>query len=149
MRQILPPDHFAWTAQESKIEPVLVNQLPKPAEIKNILDEYRDGQDAAKKHCPSAFTITTSVFFSKLDTSDVELEKSNVLLIGPTGCGKTLLARTLAKILKVPFAICERDDAYTSRLFSVEDVENIVLSFLQDASTISPKPRSVSFISTR
>jgi ATP-dependent Clp protease ATP-binding subunit ClpX len=81
--------------------------LPKPAEIKEILDEYVIGQERAKKILSVAVHNHYKRIDSKVATDDVELQKSNILLLGPTGSGKTLLAQTLARILNVPFAIAD------------------------------------------
>ena len=106
--------------------------LPSPAEIKEILDNYVIGQDDAKRTLAVAVYNHYKRINSKEDKDDVELQKSNVLLLGPTGCGKTLLAQTLAKILKVPFAIA---DATTLKEagYVGEDVENILLKLIQAA----------------
>lgn len=106
--------------------------LPSPEEIKKVLDEYVIGQDAAKR------VLAVSVYNhykrirnqDKLD--DVEIQKSNILLLGPTGCGKTLLAQTLAKILHVPFAIADAT-TLTEAGYVGEDVENILLRLIQAA----------------
>ena len=83
------------------------DRLPTPAEIKDILDSYVIGQEEAKKTLSVAVYNYYKRINSKKDNDDIEIQKSNVLLLGPTGCGKTLLAQTLAKILKVPFAIAD------------------------------------------
>ena len=109
-------------------------ELPKPMEIKKILDDYVIGQDEAKK------TLAVAVYNhykrindkKKKDNSDVEIQKSNILLLGPTGCGKTLLAQTLAKILNVPFAIADAT-TLTEAGYVGEDVENILLKLIQAA----------------
>ncbi len=105
--------------------------LPRPQEIKNFLDQYIIGQDNAKK------VISVAVYnhYKRLKNyaGDVELEKSNVMLIGPTGSGKTLIARTLAKILDVPFAIYDVT-SLTEAGYVGEDVENIFVRLLQDAN---------------
>lgn len=110
------------------------NELPKPKEIKAILDEYVIGQDEAKK------TLSVAVYnhYKRINfedqnkSDDVELQKSNILMLGPTGCGKTLLAQTLAKILQVPFAIADAT-ALTEAGYVGEDVENILLRLIQNA----------------
>ena len=107
-------------------------ELPSPESIKTVLDEYVIGQDIAKK------VLSVAVYnhykriknMDKID--DVELQKSNILLLGPTGCGKTLLAQTLAKILHVPFAIADAT-TLTEAGYVGEDVENILLRLLQAA----------------
>lgn len=102
-----------------------------PKEVKEILDEYVIEQDAAKK----ILAVAVYNHYKRLDAkikSDVEIQKSNILLIGPTGCGKTLLAQTLARFLKVPFTIADAT-SLTEAGYVGEDVENIILSLLQNA----------------
>jgi ATP-dependent Clp protease ATP-binding subunit ClpX len=106
--------------------------VPKPAEIKAILDQYVIGQDQAKKILAVAVHNHYKRIDSRLDLDGVELQKSNILLIGPTGSGKTLLAQTLARILNVPFTIADAT-ALTEAGYVGEDVENIVLNLLQAA----------------
>jgi ATP-dependent Clp protease ATP-binding subunit ClpX len=106
--------------------------LPKPAEIKSILDEYVIGQERAKKVLSVAVHNHYKRIDSKLATDDVELQKSNILLLGPTGSGKTLLAQTLARILNVPFAIADAT-TLTEAGYVGEDVENIIVQLLQNA----------------
>ncbi len=105
--------------------------LPKPAEIKGQLDEYCIGQDKAKKILAVAVYNHYKRVYNP--PTDIELQKSNVLLIGPTGTGKTLLAQTLAKILNVPFAISDAT-SLTEAGYVGEDVENVILRLLQNAN---------------
>ena len=118
-----------------------LDKIPSPREIKDILDQYVIGQDEAKK------TLSVAVYnhykrianeeeleskHEKQSDDDVEIQKSNILLLGPTGCGKTLLASTLAKILNVPFAIADAT-TLTEAGYVGEDVENILLKLIQAA----------------
>ncbi|MCB9555581.1 MAG: ATP-dependent Clp protease ATP-binding subunit ClpX [Deltaproteobacteria bacterium] len=106
--------------------------LPKPTEIKAVLDEYVVGQDRAKKVLSVAVHNHYKRIDAKVANDDVELQKSNILLLGPTGCGKTLLAQTLARILNVPFALADAT-SLTEAGYVGEDVENIIVSLLQNA----------------
>jgi ATP-dependent Clp protease ATP-binding subunit ClpX len=106
--------------------------LPKPREIKNVLDEYVIGQDRAKKVLAVAVHNHYKRIESRVASDDVELQKSNILLLGPTGSGKTLLAQTLARILNVPFAIADAT-TLTEAGYVGEDVENIIVQLLQNA----------------
>ncbi|MDP7269989.1 MAG: ATP-dependent Clp protease ATP-binding subunit ClpX [Gammaproteobacteria bacterium] len=107
-------------------------KLPKPQEIKGVLDEYVIGQQCAKK----VLSVAVYNHYKRLDTrakgdkNDIELAKSNILLIGPTGCGKTLLAETLARFLNVPFTIADAT-TLTEAGYVGEDVENIIQKLLQ------------------
>ncbi len=109
-----------------------LNDIPKPKEIKAILDQYVIGQEAAKK------TLAVAVYnhYKRINTdirsNDVEIQKSNIVMLGPTGCGKTLLAQTLAKLLNVPFAIADAT-SLTEAGYVGEDVENILLKLIQAA----------------
>ena len=111
-----------------------LNNIPSPKEIKKVLDDYVIGQEEAKK------TLSVAVYnhYKRITheeekkEDDVEIQKSNILLLGPTGCGKTLLARTLAKILNVPFAIADAT-TLTEAGYVGEDVENILLKLIQAA----------------
>lgn len=107
-------------------------EFPVPAVIKAFLDEYVIEQEEAKKTLAVAVHNHYKRLESSVNTSDVELQKSNAILIGPTGCGKTLLAQTLAKFLEVPFTIADAT-SLTEAGYVGEDVENIILSLLQSA----------------
>jgi len=109
-----------------------IEELPNPAQIKKILDEYVIGQEEAKKTLSVAVYNHYKRINSEEETNDVEIQKSNVLLLGPTGSGKTLLAQTLAKILKVPFCISDAT-TLTEAGYVGEDVENILLKLIQAA----------------
>jgi ATP-dependent Clp protease ATP-binding subunit ClpX len=125
----------------------LMDEVPTPREIKNYLDDYVIGQTAAKK------VLSVAVYnhykrISQKDkiTDDVEIEKANVLLTGPTGTGKTLLAKTLARKLKVPFAIADAT-TLTEAGYVGEDVENILLKLIQDAgNNIAAAERGIIYI---
>ncbi len=119
--------------QENVSEGLEEGKLLTPAEIKNLLDEYVIGQEMSKKILAVAVhNHYKRVFFASALSDEVELDKSNVLLIGPTGSGKTLLAQTLARILKVPFAIADAT-TLTEAGYVGEDVENILVQLLQNA----------------
>ena len=110
----------------------LQQELLKPAEIKDVLDKYVVGQEQSKKVLAVAVHNHYKRINANYDNSEVELQKSNILLIGPTGTGKTLLAQTLARILNVPFAVADAT-SLTEAGYVGEDVENIVLKLLQAA----------------
>jgi len=122
------------TAEESEEEGLIKGKLsvPKPTEIKDRLDDYVIGQQKAKKILSVAVHSHYKRINSKVAVGEVELQKSNILLIGPTGCGKTLLAQTLARILDVPFTIADAT-SLTEAGYVGEDVENIILNLLQAA----------------
>ncbi len=129
------------------------DKLPTPAQIKSILDEYVIGQEDAKK------TLSVAVYnhYKRINNNEyiieknnnsnsVEIQKSNILLLGPTGCGKTLLAQTLAKVLKVPFAIADAT-TLTEAGYVGEDVENILLKLIQAADyDISKAEKGIIYI---
>ena len=117
-----------WEEEKSRE----LRSLPKPAEIKNVLDQYVIGQDRAKKILAVAVHNHYKRVEAGSESGDVELQKANILLIGPTGSGKTLLAQTLAKMLHVPFTIADAT-TLTEAGYVGEDVENIILRLLQAA----------------
>ncbi|MBE7051057.1 MAG: ATP-dependent Clp protease ATP-binding subunit ClpX [Ruminococcaceae bacterium] len=124
-----------------------LSELPKPVDIKNILDMYVVGQDRAKKSLAVAvYNHYKRICAPKTDKDDVELQKSNILLVGPTGSGKTLLAQTLAKIIDVPFAIADAT-SLTEAGYVGEDVENILLKLIQAADyNIESAERGIIYI---
>ncbi len=110
-----------------------LNNVPSPKEIKKILDDYVIGQEEAKRTLAVAvYNHYKRIAHGESEDNEVEIQKSNILLLGPTGCGKTLLARTLAKILDVPFAISDAT-TLTEAGYVGEDVENILLKLIQAA----------------
>ncbi len=121
-------------AEEAQLEetPLASGKLPKPVEIKDVLDDFVIGQERAKK----VLAVAVYNHYKRVEISenagDVEVQKSNILLLGPTGSGKTLLAQTLARVLDVPFAIADATNL-TEAGYVGEDVENIILSLLQAA----------------
>ena len=124
--EIIEEEYEKETSKQNK------GEFPAPAIIKASLDEYVIEQERAKKILAVAVDNHYKRLESRVNTSDVELQKSNVLLIGPTGCGKTLMAQTLAKFLNVPFTIADAT-SLTEAGYVGEDVENIILSLLQNA----------------
>jgi len=138
--QPVPRREQAPEKRKSRSSAIALNQIPKPREIKKYLDEHVIGQDEAKKVLSVAvynhykrLSFIQAKGSSKVPAEDaVELQKSNILLIGPTGCGKTLLAQTLAEILDVPFAVADAT-TLTEAGYVGEDVENILLRLLQVA----------------
>ena len=126
-------DIIAEEQDRGEPETQVPQRTPKPVEIKAVLDEYVIGQDRAKK----ILAVAVHNHYKRIEarvgsTEDVELGKSNILLIGPTGCGKTLLAQTMARMLHVPFAIADAT-SLTEAGYVGEDVENIIVSLLQNA----------------
>ncbi len=121
-------------AEEAQLEGATLSngRLPKPVEIKDTLDDYVVGQERAKK----VLAVAVYNHYKRIEASersgDVEIQKSNILLLGPTGSGKTLLAQTLARVLDVPFAIADATNL-TEAGYVGEDVENIILNLLQAA----------------
>ncbi len=123
---------------DSPEEGFFLDTIPSPKEIYDRLNEYVVGQDDAKRVLSVAVYNHYKRINAKAEANDVELEKSNILLIGPTGCGKTLLAQTLAKILDVPFTIADAT-ALTEAGYVGEDVENILLRLIQAADYNLPR----------
>ena len=122
-----------------EVEPEVNEEIPKPSEIRDHLDSYVIGQDNAKKYLSVAvYNHYKRIAYNNVpkkrndDTSEVDIQKSNVMLIGPTGSGKTLLAQSLAKFLNVPFTIVDAT-CYTEAGYVGEDVENMLVSLLQSA----------------
>lgn len=109
-----------------------IGEIPKPKEIRSILDQYVVGQDEAKKALSVAVYNHYKRISIGMKVDDVELQKSNIIMLGPTGSGKTLLASTLAKVLNVPFAIADAT-SLTEAGYVGEDVENILLKLIQAA----------------
>ena len=123
-----------------------MNEIPTPAEMKEVLDEYVIGQDRAKRTLCVAVYNHYKRISAPLQKDAIELQKSNILMIGPTGCGKTYLAQSLAKILNVPFAIADAT-ALTEAGYVGEDVENILLRLIQAAGNdIQAAQRGIIYI---
>ena len=132
--------------QNPEIEGLELSTLPKPAEIKAFLDQYVIGQDEAKRYLSVAVYNHYKRVLQPKDDNGVEIEKSNILLVGSTGTGKTLLARTIAKLLKVPFAIVDAT-ALTEAGYVGEDVESLLVRLLQDADyDLQKAQRGIVFI---
>ncbi|MDR0582951.1 MAG: ATP-dependent Clp protease ATP-binding subunit ClpX [Treponema sp.] len=133
--------------EDSELSTQFTGDIPTPKEIKNYLDQFIIGQDPAKK----ALSVAVYNHYKRIanpskESEDVEIEKSNVLLIGPTGTGKTLLAKILAKKLKVPFAIVDAT-TLTEAGYVGEDVENILLKLIQNAGgNIAAAERGIVYI---
>ena len=130
----------------TKFRPLRKEDLLRPDRIKSFLDEYVIGQDTAKKYLSVAVYNHYKRLLAKGKTSDVELDKSNIVLVGPTGTGKTLMARTIAKLLHVPFSIVDAT-ALTQAGYVGEDVENILSRLLQAADyDVAAAERGIIFI---
>ena len=125
--EIIDDDNLVQEDEES-----LLIDLPKPMEIKAVLDQYVIGQEMAKKNLAVAVYNHYKRIQRANAIDDVELQKSNIVMLGPTGCGKTLLAETLARILQVPFAVADAT-SLTEAGYVGEDVENILLKLIQAA----------------
>jgi ATP-dependent Clp protease ATP-binding subunit ClpX len=132
--------------QNTEIEGLELETLPKPADIKAFLDQYVIGQDEAKRYLSVAVYNHYKRVLQPKSDDGVEIEKSNILLVGSTGTGKTLLARTIAKLLKVPFAIVDAT-ALTEAGYVGEDVESLLVRLLQDADyDLQKAQRGIVFI---
>ena len=130
----------------SKFEPLKKSDLLRPNQIKSFLDDYVIGQDAAKRYMSVAVYNHYKRLLSKGKTEDVELDKSNIVLVGPTGTGKTLMARTIARLLHVPFSIVDAT-ALTQAGYVGEDVESILSRLLQAADyDVEAAERGIIFI---
>ncbi len=126
------PEEYEHTGSMRKAEEPKADNLPKPAEIRKVLDDYIIGQERAKIALSVAVYNHYKRIFCGSGDDDVELQKSNILLVGPTGSGKTLFAQTMARLLNVPFAIADAT-TLTEAGYVGEDVENILLRLLQAA----------------
>ena len=135
-----------YVEDENDIKGLELNTLPKPAEIKAFLDQYVIGQDDAKRYLSVAVYNHYKRVLQPREEGGVEIEKSNIILVGSTGTGKTLLARTIAKLLKVPFAIVDAT-ALTEAGYVGEDVESLLVRLLQDADyDLQKAQRGIVFI---
>jgi ATP-dependent Clp protease ATP-binding subunit ClpX len=144
--QILKVEKKPYKTPKSSHRPFPLKRLPAPGEIKTELDRYVIGQERTKK----ALSVAVNNHYKRImhpeSVDDVEIEKSNILLIGPTGCGKTLLARTLAKVLDVPFAIGDAT-TLTEAGYVGEDVENLLLKLLHETDfDVERAERGIVFI---
>ena len=134
------------SSKKSKFKPLSKDDVMRPAAIKSFLDEYVIGQDAAKRYMSVAVYNHYKRLLNKGKTEDVELDKSNIVLVGPTGTGKTLLARTIARLLNVPFTIVDAT-ALTEAGYVGEDVESILSRLLQAADyDVEAAERGIIFI---
>ena len=136
----------AKTGPKAKFKPLTKADLMRPDRIKSFLDDYVIGQDAAKRYMSVAVYNHYKRLLAKGKTEDVELDKSNIVLVGPTGTGKTLMARTIAKLLNVPFSIVDAT-ALTQAGYVGEDVESILSRLLQAADyDVAAAERGIIFI---
>lgn len=134
------------TSPDKKKEPAKFKKVPKPKEIKEHLDQYVIGQDAAKRYLAVSVYNHYKRLMQPVDDSGVEIEKSNIIMVGSTGTGKTLLARTIAKLLEVPFTIVDAT-VFTEAGYVGEDVESILSRLLQVADyNVEKAERGIVFI---
>lgn len=134
------------TSPDKKKEPAKFKKVPKPNEIKEHLDQYVIGQDAAKRYLAVSVYNHYKRLMQPVDESGVEIEKSNIIMVGSTGTGKTLLARTIAKLLEVPFTIVDAT-VFTEAGYVGEDVESILSRLLQVADyNVEKAERGIVFI---
>lgn len=134
------------TSPDKKREPAKFKKVPKPKEIKEHLDQYVIGQDAAKRYLAVSVYNHYKRLMQPVDESGVEIEKSNIIMVGSTGTGKTLLARTIAKLLEVPFTIVDAT-VFTEAGYVGEDVESILSRLLQVADyNVEKAERGIVFI---
>lgn len=150
--QCIERAHFILADQQEAVEasPIDRTQLPKPQEIKEFLDQYIIGQDSAKKHLAVSvynhYKRLTQENLPEKNGSEVEIEKSNIIMVGSTGTGKTLLAKTIAKLLHVPFAIVDAT-VLTEAGYVGEDIESILSRLLQAANyNVAQAQRGIVFI---
>lgn len=136
----------AGVEEQKQADFIPLSELPKPAQIKAMLDEYVIGQDEAKRYISVAVYNHYKRLHHKVEADQVEIDKSNIVMVGPTGTGKTLLARTIARLLKVPFAIVDAT-VLTEAGYVGEDVESILSRLLQAADyDIDAAQRGIVFI---
>ena len=144
--QALPGNQTEEKAANKASQKPDINKVPKPQEIKDYLDQYIIGQDDAKRHLAVAVYNHYKRLAQKDDKDDVEIEKSNIVMVGSTGTGKTLLARTIAKLLNVPFTIVDAT-VFTEAGYVGEDVESILSRLLQVADyDLEAAERGIVFI---
>jgi len=145
--QIVKEAGYDGSAKKQESEPYAMQRVPTPKEIKDYLDQYIIGQDEAKRYLSVAvYNHYKRLSQPKDDGDGVEIEKSNIIMVGPTGTGKTLMARTIAKLLDVPFTIVDAT-VFTEAGYVGEDVESILTRLLQVADyKVEPTERGIVFI---
>ena len=143
--QFIESQRDAQLSKVKKPKEVAKNKIPKPAEIKKYLDDYVIGQDEAKKYLSVAVYNHYKRIARKDIKDDVDIEKSNIIMVGPTGTGKTLLAKTIARLLDVPFAIVDAT-VLTEAGYVGEDIESLLTRLLQACDYDVERPRRVSYL---